>query len=51
MEGLQVYFSIAIVGEPLNKEAWQWYYRVVGEERCTVVDTYWQTGETLPGKR
>ena len=32
------------VGEPLNKEAWQWYYSVVGEKRCTVVDTYWQTG-------
>ena len=32
------------VGEPLNKEAWKWYYSVVGEERCTVVDTYWQTG-------
>ena len=32
------------VGEPLNDEAWKWYYNVVGEGRCTVVDTWWQTG-------
>jgi acetyl-CoA synthetase len=31
------------VGEPINPEAWRWYYRVVGEEQCAVVDTYWQT--------
>ena len=31
------------VGEPINPEAWRWYYRVVGDERCAVVDTYWQT--------
>ncbi|MEK6638137.1 MAG: acetate--CoA ligase [Pseudomonadota bacterium] len=31
------------VGEPINPEAWEWYYRVVGEERCPIVDTYWQT--------
>ncbi|MFB9067868.1 acetate--CoA ligase [Pseudofulvimonas gallinarii] len=31
------------VGEPINPEAWGWYYRVVGEERCPVVDTWWQT--------
>ncbi len=31
------------VGEPINPEAWLWYYRVVGEERCQVVDTWWQT--------
>ena len=37
-------FFYASVGEPLNKEAWQWYHSVVGEKRCTVVDTYWQTG-------
>eukprot|EP00731_Ephydatia_muelleri_P027666 Em0019g539a len=34
---------LGCVGEPLNKEAWQWYHRVVGDSRCTVVDTYWQT--------
>ncbi|KAK1210662.1 ACSA protein, partial [Pygoscelis papua] len=31
------------VGEPINPEAWLWYYRVVGEERCPIVDTFWQT--------
>ncbi|PIS10218.1 MAG: acetate--CoA ligase [Bdellovibrio sp. CG10_big_fil_rev_8_21_14_0_10_47_8] len=31
------------VGEPINPEAWQWYHKVVGEERCQIVDTYWQT--------
>ncbi len=31
------------VGEPINPEAWLWYYRIVGEERCPVVDTWWQT--------
>lgn len=31
------------VGEPINPEAWEWYYNVVGEERCPIVDTYWQT--------
>ncbi|XP_030124745.4 acetyl-coenzyme A synthetase 2-like, mitochondrial [Taeniopygia guttata] len=31
------------VGEPINKEAWQWFYEVVGEGRCTLVDTWWQT--------
>jgi acetyl-CoA synthetase len=31
------------VGEPINPEAWSWYYRVVGDERCPIVDTWWQT--------
>ena len=31
------------VGEPINPEAWNWYYRVVGDSRCPVVDTWWQT--------
>ncbi len=31
------------VGEPINPEAWEWYYRVVGETRCPIVDTWWQT--------
>jgi acetyl-CoA synthetase len=31
------------VGEPINPEAWMWYYRVVGDERCPIVDTWWQT--------
>jgi len=31
------------VGEPINPEAWLWYYNVVGEQRCPIVDTWWQT--------
>jgi len=31
------------VGEPINPEAWQWYYDVIGEARCPIVDTWWQT--------
>ncbi len=34
---------IGTVGEPINPEAWEWYHRVVGGERCYVVDTWWQT--------
>ena len=34
---------LGTVGEPINPEAWEWYYRTVGEERCPVVDTWWQT--------
>ncbi len=34
---------LGTVGEPINPEAWEWYFRVVGEERCPVVDTWWQT--------
>jgi acetyl-CoA synthetase len=34
---------LGTVGEPINKDAWLWYYEVVGEKRCTVVDTWWQT--------
>jgi len=43
------------VGEPINPEAWTWYHRVIGGERCPVVDTWWQTETgaimltTLPG--
>ncbi len=31
------------VGEPINPEAWEWYHRVIGERRCPIVDTWWQT--------
>jgi acetyl-CoA synthetase len=31
------------VGEPINPEAWMWYYKVIGHENCPIVDTYWQT--------
>ncbi|MBV2094017.1 MAG: acetate--CoA ligase [Candidatus Thiodiazotropha sp. (ex Codakia orbicularis)] len=34
---------LGTVGEPINPEAWEWYYRVVGDERCPIVDTWWQT--------
>jgi len=34
---------LGTVGEPINPEAWEWYHRVVGERRCPVVDTWWQT--------
>ncbi len=34
---------LGTVGEPINPEAWRWYYKVVGEERCPIVDTWWQT--------
>ncbi|XP_013928806.1 PREDICTED: acetyl-coenzyme A synthetase, cytoplasmic [Thamnophis sirtalis] len=34
---------LGTVGEPINPEAWLWFYRVVGEERCPIVDTFWQT--------
>ena len=34
---------LATVGEPINPEAWEWYYHVVGEERCPIIDTWWQT--------
>ena len=31
------------VGEPINPEAWEWYYHVIGDQRCPIVDTWWQT--------
>ena len=34
---------LGTVGEPINPEAWTWYHRVVGKEKCPIVDTYWQT--------
>jgi acetyl-CoA synthetase len=34
---------LGTVGEPINPEAWIWYHRVIGKERCPIVDTYWQT--------
>lgn len=34
---------LATVGEPINPEAWEWYYRAVGDKRCPIVDTWWQT--------
>ena len=34
---------LGTVGEPINHEAWMWYYKVVGDERCPIMDTWWQT--------
>ncbi|MCB1042508.1 MAG: acetate--CoA ligase [Acidobacteria bacterium] len=34
---------LGTVGEPINPEAWEWYYQVVGKSQCTIVDTWWQT--------
>jgi len=34
---------LGTVGEPINPEAWMWYYKTVGKERCPIVDTWWQT--------
>jgi len=34
---------LGTVGEPINPEAWQWYHKIIGEERCPIVDTWWQT--------
>jgi acetyl-CoA synthetase len=34
---------LASVGEPINPEAWEWYYHEVGERRCPIMDTWWQT--------
>ena len=34
---------LGTVGEPINPEAWEWYYRAVGDQRCPIVDTWWQT--------
>ncbi|OCT79768.1 acetyl-coenzyme A synthetase 2-like, mitochondrial [Xenopus laevis] len=35
--------TLGSVGEPINHEAWEWFHEVVGEKRCTLVDTWWQT--------
>lgn len=35
--------TLGSVGEPINPEAWLWYYKVIGDERCPIVDTWWQT--------
>lgn len=34
---------LGTVGEPINPEAWLWYYKIVGNEKCSITDTYWQT--------
>ncbi|KAH0509298.1 Acetyl-coenzyme A synthetase, cytoplasmic [Microtus ochrogaster] len=39
---------LGTVGEPINPEAWLWYHRVVGSQRCPIVDTFWQTETSFP---
>ena len=34
---------LGTVGEPINPEAWEWYHNVIGDGRCPIVDTWWQT--------
>ena len=47
---LYLYLQVlGTVGEPINPEAWVWYHKVVGQGRCSISDTYWQT-ETGYGK-
>jgi acyl-coenzyme A synthetase/AMP-(fatty) acid ligase len=41
---------LGTVGEPINPEAWLWYRDVVGNKRCPVVDTYWQTETVRCGR-
>ena len=41
--GLSSLRILGSVGEPINPEAWMWYYKHVGQERCPIVDTFWQT--------
>ena len=40
-------YVFILVGEPINEEAWHWYHDTVGEGRCPIVDTWWQTGKFL----
>lgn len=42
---------LGTVGEPINPEAWLWYHRVVGAQRCSIVDTFWQTETVSKGFR
>lgn len=42
---------LGTVGEPINPEAWLWYHRVVGSQRCPIVDTFWQTETVSKGSR
>lgn len=38
-----LYTVLGSVGEPINPEAWLWYYKKIGKEKCSIVDTFWQT--------
>lgn len=47
---LFLFLCVVSVGEPINFEAWEWLHKVVGDSRCTLVDTWWQTGESPQGE-
>ena len=40
---------LGTVGEPINPEAWRWYYENIGGGKCTIVDTYWQVSDVFGG--
>ena len=46
---LQSLKCLGTVGEPINPEAWLWYYNVIGHKQCAVVDTFWQTETVSKG--
>src|SRR5439155_18757921 len=39
---------LSVAGEPLNPSAWSWFYEVIGQKRCPVIDSWWQTETTRP---
>ena len=41
---VNIQLLLSLVGEPINEEAWHWYKDVVGDGRCPIVDSWWQTG-------
>ena len=43
LEAMVVGIILGTVGEPINPEAWMWYHRIIGQRRCPIVDTWWQT--------
>lgn len=38
-----IFRILGSVGEPINPEAWLWYYKIIGNSKCSIVDTFWQT--------
>lgn len=40
---LKSFSILGSVGEPINPEAWLWYYKIIGNSKCSIVDTFWQT--------
>lgn len=40
---VRIFRILGSVGEPINPEAWLWYYKMIGKGKCSIVDTFWQT--------